>query len=69
MTIVDGPLFKIYVLGREANGDLARPFKKQGLMATLTGPLENLSAKVRPRLAGMYRSVVFADRTIRMEHG
>jgi len=37
---LDHPLFHIHVLGREAKGNLARPFKKQGLAASLTGPSE-----------------------------
>ncbi|CAN0292629.1 unnamed protein product, partial [Laminaria digitata] len=47
LSLLDSPLFKIYVLGQEATGDLARPFKKQGLMASLNGPMEGLAAKVR----------------------
>ena len=46
LSLLDSPLFHIYVLGREAKGNLARPFKKQGLMASLSGPMEAMSAKV-----------------------
>lgn len=46
LSLLDSPLFKIYVLGQAAEGELARPFKKQGLMASLTGPMEGLAAKV-----------------------
>lgn len=46
LALLDSPLFKIYVLGRKAEGDLARPFKKQGFMASLSGHAEGLAAKV-----------------------
>lgn len=46
LSMLDSPLFHIYVLGREAKGNLARPFKQQGLMASLSGPMEAMTAKV-----------------------
>ncbi|CAN0110347.1 unnamed protein product [Scytosiphon promiscuus] len=45
LSLLDSPLFHIYVLGRKAEGNLARPFKKQGLMASLNGPMEAMAAK------------------------
>lgn len=46
LALLDSPLFKIYVLGRKAEGELARPFKKQGFMASLSSHTEGLAAKV-----------------------
>lgn len=46
LSLLDSPLFHIYVLGREAKGNFSRPFKKQGLMASLSGPMEAMSAMV-----------------------
>lgn len=56
LTLLDSPLFKIYVFGQKAEGQLARPFKKQGLMTTLSGPMEGLAAKVSsdPWTAGKF---------------
>eukprot|EP00752_Nemacystus_decipiens_P009972 g8894.t1 len=53
LRLLDSPLFHIYVLGREAKGNLARPFKNQGLMASLSGPMEAMSAKAEEAKAAM----------------
>eukprot|EP00903_Cladosiphon_okamuranus_P016072 g14836.t1 len=53
LRMLDSPLFHIYVLGREAKGNLARPFKPQGLMASLSGPMEAMSAKAAEAQAAM----------------
>ncbi|CAN0320446.1 unnamed protein product [Ectocarpus fasciculatus] len=51
LSFVDNPLVHIHLLGREAKGNLARPFKKQGLMESLHGPMEAMAAKVRRDVA------------------
>ncbi|CBJ25780.1 conserved unknown protein [Ectocarpus siliculosus] len=45
LSLLDNPLVHIYLLGREAKGNLARPFKKQGLMESLSGPMETMATK------------------------
>lgn len=69
LSLLDSPLFHIYVLGRKAEGNLARPFKKQGLMASLSGPMEAMAAKVREtgarREERRHSSVVRCDVAVR----